>query len=210
MVWREGLAEWQQYQQVMATFGVDAGEIATCCQCRRTLPTEEMISYQNEWVCANCKDDFFQRIRETGSAAVVGLNYGGFWIRFGAKFIDGIILWVVNRAIQMLLGAIMFAIASDGARIAVTVLMVLMQYAIAIGYVTFFIGKFAATPGKMACGLKVIVSNGSRVGYWRAFGRYFAEILSVIILLIGYIMVAFDKEKRALHDHICNTRVIRK
>jgi len=26
--------------------------------------------------------------------------------------------------------------------------------------------------------------------------------------MIGYIMAAFDSEKRALHDHICDTRVI--
>jgi uncharacterized RDD family membrane protein YckC len=43
----------------------------------------------------------------------------------------------------------------------------------------------------------------------RAFGRYFAKILSAIILGIGYIMVGFDSEKRGLHDMICDTRVIR-
>ncbi|HET6371045.1 MAG TPA: RDD family protein, partial [Nitrospiria bacterium] len=43
-----------------------------------------------------------------------------------------------------------------------------------------------------------------------ACGRYFAEILSGIILCIGYIMAAFDDEKRALHDRICGTRVIKK
>jgi hypothetical protein len=30
------------------------------------------------------------------------------------------------------------------------------------------------------------------------------------ICYIGYIMVAFDQEKRSLHDHICNTRVVYK
>jgi uncharacterized RDD family membrane protein YckC len=72
------------------------------------------------------------------------------------------------------------------------------------------VGKFAATPGKMACGLKVIMSDGSQVTYWRALGRHFAKVLSVLILYIGYIMVAFDEEKRGLHDRICDTRVIHK
>jgi len=49
-----------------------------------------------------------------------------------------------------------------------------------------------------------------KVTYLRAFARHFAEFLSGIILGIGYLMVAFDREKRALHDHICNTRVIKK
>jgi uncharacterized RDD family membrane protein YckC len=39
-------------------------------------------------------------------------------------------------------------------------------------------------------------------------GRYFAQWISAIILAIGYIMAAFDDQKRALHDRICETRVI--
>ena len=39
----------------------------------------------------------------------------------------------------------------------------------------------------------------------------FAEMLSSLTLGIGYIMVAFDDEKRGLHDRdICDTRVVRK
>jgi uncharacterized RDD family membrane protein YckC len=62
----------------------------------------------------------------------------------------------------------------------------------------------------MACGIKVVRPDGDRVSYARALGRYFAEILSGLILAIGYIMAAFDSEKRALHDHICSTRVVKK
>jgi uncharacterized RDD family membrane protein YckC len=61
----------------------------------------------------------------------------------------------------------------------------------------------------MACKLKVVTADNDRVSYPRAFGRYFAEILSGLILLIGYIMAAFDDQKRTLHDRICDTRVIR-
>jgi uncharacterized RDD family membrane protein YckC len=35
-------------------------------------------------------------------------------------------------------------------------------------------------------------------------------MLSAILLGIGYLMIAFDDEKRALHDRICDTRVIKK
>ncbi len=59
-------------------------------------------------------------------------------------------------------------------------------------------------------GLRIVRSDGSRVSYLRALGRHFAEFISALILYIGYIMVAFDSEKRALHDHICDTRVIQK
>ena len=61
----------------------------------------------------------------------------------------------------------------------------------------------------MALGLKVVRPDGSRVGYGRAVARYFAAMLGGMILGIGYLLVAFDSEKRALHDMICDTRVIK-
>jgi uncharacterized RDD family membrane protein YckC len=62
----------------------------------------------------------------------------------------------------------------------------------------------------MACKLKVVTSDGGRVSYLRALGRHFAELLSVLTLMVGYIMAAFDEQKRTLHDRICDTRVIKK
>jgi uncharacterized RDD family membrane protein YckC len=86
----------------------------------------------------------------------------------------------------------------------------LVGLVIPIAYTTFFVGRFAATPGKMACGLRIITPDGGRVSYGRALGRCFAEWLSGLTLTIGYIIAAFDPEKRALHDRICETRVVYK
>jgi uncharacterized RDD family membrane protein YckC len=80
---------------------------------------------------------------------------------------------------------------------------------LAILYAVFFISRYSATPGKLAVGLKLVRSDGSPLSTGRIIGRYFSEWLSSITLLIGYIMAGFDEEKRALHDRICDTRVIR-
>jgi uncharacterized RDD family membrane protein YckC len=61
----------------------------------------------------------------------------------------------------------------------------------------------------MALGLKVVRADGTALTTGRIIGRHFAEWLSSLILAIGYIMAAFDDQKRALHDRICDTRVIR-
>src|SRR5207237_3864453 len=84
-----------------------------------------------------------------------------------------------------------------------------MGFLLRLAYSTFLVGKYGATLGKMACGLRVVTPTGGKVSYGVACGRFFAEILSGLLLCIGYIMVAFDEEKRGLHDRICNTRVIR-
>ena len=83
-----------------------------------------------------------------------------------------------------------------------------MSMVIAIAYEVVFVGRFGATLGKMACGIKIVTPEGGQITYLRAFGRYFAKILSAFTLYIGYIIAGFDSEKRALHDRICNTRVV--
>jgi uncharacterized RDD family membrane protein YckC len=62
----------------------------------------------------------------------------------------------------------------------------------------------------MACSLKVVTADGAPISYARAMGRALSELISGLVCYIGYIIAAFDREKRALHDHIANTRVVRK
>jgi uncharacterized RDD family membrane protein YckC len=184
-----------------APIGGDASPAALCNECNRMLPTDEMIRYEGRFVCPTCKPLFFQKVKE--GALVSGQRvYAGFWIRFGAKFIDGIILQLTAGVVGFAIGA---AVANDTAEPIATVVGLLLG----VAYNVFFIGKYGATPGKMALKLRVIRADGTQPSYGLAAGRYLAEILSAIILLIGYIMVAFDEEKRALHDRICDTRVVR-
>ena len=85
------------------------------------------------------------------------------------------------------------------------------QIGLPIVYETLMVGRYGATLGKMAVKIKVVVADGARVSYARAFGRYFAKILSSFTCLIGFIIAGFDNpQKRALHDYICNTRVVYK
>ena len=62
----------------------------------------------------------------------------------------------------------------------------------------------------MAVKARVVNADGSKVSYAKAFARSLAEYLSIVTLFIGYILAAFDSEKRALHDRVCGTRVVKK
>lgn len=82
---------------------------------------------------------------------------------------------------------------------------------IGVLYTWFFLSRYEATPGKLALDLKVVRADGSKLSAGRICGRYFAEMLSSIVLCIGYLLVAFDREEhKALHDMLCDTRVIKK
>jgi len=65
------------------------------------------------------------------------------------------------------------------------------------------------TLGKIVFRLKVVDLNGARISFARATGRFFAKILSGMILNIGYIMAGFTERKQALHDMIAGTFVLR-
>ncbi|GAB4487743.1 MAG: hypothetical protein OHK006_17260 [Thermodesulfovibrionales bacterium] len=185
-----------------------AGERAYCAECGRNFGIDDLIRYENLLICADCKPRFFQKIKE-GSALPFSTEYAGFWIRFAAKIIDGVIMGIVNAGISFL-GMIPTFIDPQGLGLVGFAFSYLLQLAAQAAYATFFVGRFGATPGKMVCNIKIVTAEGEPVSYARALGRHFAEMLSAIILMIGYIMAAFDEEKRALHDRICNTRVIKK
>ncbi len=179
-----------------------------CTQCGRPYPGEEMVRFGAATVCANCKDIYAQRLRETGQVAGARV-YGGFWIRFAAIFIDGIALWIVNFAIQSVTGTRITNPRDLGAMMGFIGINFIISVSISLFYEAFFLVQYGATPGKMIFKLKVITPDGGGISWGRAIGRYFAKYLSGITLMIGYIMAAFDSEKRALHDYIAGTRVIR-
>jgi uncharacterized RDD family membrane protein YckC len=178
-----------------------------CSQCGQSRPADELASFGGLLVCASCKETYAQKLRE-GIITTTALDYAGFWIRVAAVLIDAIILFVIQFVLQMAFAPVLLSGKPAGSLMAILVVN-LIGVAMAATYESVLIARYAATPGKMAMGLAVVRADGSPVSLGRALGRYFSKILSSMTLLIGYIMVAFDSQKRGLHDIICDTRVIK-
>jgi uncharacterized RDD family membrane protein YckC len=217
LVWHAGMEDWVPHgslQQVAAAPGTadDAPRTGVCTECGKLFPKQDLLAYHDAAVCAACKPVFFQRLQE-GAATPGVLQYAGFWIRCAAKIIDTLILMAASWVVSMLLLTPLFRLTGNdvgaGGLVARQVAVQSVAIAIHIAYTVFFLGRFGATPGKMACRLKVVRSNSDPLTYWRAFGRYWGDRLSATLLCIGYLVAAFDEEKRTLHDHICDTRVIK-
>ncbi len=190
-----------------------------CGECGGAYPVQDLVRFGNHFVCANCKPAYVQRMREGVQPIGVPVqqaHYGGFWIRVLALFIDGLIMGVVTVPLMFLagLGSVFSGMdPQDPASIAKILGFEAMfggiGLVIGLLYQGYFVSQKGATPGKLVLGLKIINANdGTNLSVAKAIGRYFANMLSGLILYIGYIIAAFDSEKRALHDHICNTRVI--
>lgn len=139
----------------------------------------------------------------TGGGTVA---YGGFWIRFVAYIIDAILISVAFWVIAFAMGVRMDAESLQDSNIA------LNSVSFVIGWLYFALmesSERGATVGKMAMGLRVVTNDGQRLSFLNATGRYFAKIISAIILCIGFIMIGFTERKRGLHDMIASTLVIK-
>ncbi len=130
-------------------------------------------------------------------------NYAGFWIRAVAVLIDVIIMFVVVGI------PVAFIFGSDfqgtGSLLDIVINFILPL----VGTIWFWL-KFMGTPGKMIMKLKVVdkeTLEGLSVG--QAVGRYFAYLVSILPLLLGFIWIGFDEKKQGWHDKLAGSVVIR-
>jgi uncharacterized RDD family membrane protein YckC len=226
LVWREGMAAWLPLREAQPAAPADAsplklssspttatgGADVTCSQCGGTFAASDVIRYGNASVCASCKPAFVQKLKEGGSVAGGPMEYATFWTRFAAYFVDGIITGVAGMIIGVVLGGAMGAaglMKNPSGIILIQVVAGLAGFVIRAAYFIYFIGKDGQTPGKKMCKIKVVRADGSPVGYGKATGRFFGYLLSSLICCIGFLMAHWDEEKRALHDRLSDTRVIK-
>ncbi len=199
-----------------------------CSQCGRPLAHSDLVQIAGNWVCAECKPAYLSRVMASGAAGAspLGWHYGGFWIRFGARFIDGLIFMVPL--------AIFFAVLIpnllrtkepptpdqiNGVFMPFAILSFFLITFLAGGAYEILMLKYrSATLGKMACGLRVVRSDGRSLNWGVCFGRFFMwnivtsgiPYLNSVLMLVSSIMLGVDDQKRALHDRVCDTRVIYK
>lgn len=191
--------------------------VLVCSQCGRTFPHSDLVPIAGNWVCGDCKPAFLSRVMAGGPGTASSLSYAGVGIRFGARFIDGLVFIIPF----MILAAVVMPnlLATAGRRPT----MFNGSYIVAVAlfglfYEVLMLRYYGATLGKMACGLKVIRSDGSSLGWGVSFGRYFmydvvisaVPFVNWILLITTAIMAGVDEQRRGLHDRVCDTRVVYK
>ena len=119
----------------------------------------------------------------------------GFWRRFGALIIDGLIVGIVELIFRVIL--------RHGVGEFVGLL-------VSAGYFTAFEGgRYGAGLGKQALGIRVIdAETGEPIGYPRAFVRWISAILSTLVVFLGYLWMLWDPERQCWHDKFANDLVV--
>lgn len=207
LVWRQGMNQWQTLAEVKAA---DPGLIAEA-----PPPLPEPPAFDDAAPVAS-----FEAVVE--DAAPV---YAGFWRRVGAYLVDLLLWWFVWQLVVGVIGAAMFpevmAIAQKGPGYQpkpeeIGMLLEFLGLSFAVGFVWaliydgIFLSRFSATPGKLLFGVKVVRADGRPLGLARIAARCAVKGLVGFTLGIGYLVAAFDEQKRGLHDYVCDTRVIKK
>lgn len=155
-------------------------------------------------------------------------NYAGFWMRFVAIIIDGIIISIARVFLVLPFLAMLGISFATGIEnfdpenmddlipfiatvIAAGAALALLSTIMWVLYGTLMeASKYQATVGKLALGLIVTDMNGGKLDFSKALVRNLGKILSNFIFLIGYIMAAFTEKKQGLHDIIAGTLVVQK
>lgn len=136
------------------------------------------------------------------------IEYAGFWIRFGATMLDTLILLLITLPLTFVFYGAEFW-EKEG-----TILLGGWDFAInwvfpAMAVILFWFFK-GATPGKMFTSTKVVdEKTGLKPGGWQSVIRYFAYIVSILPLCMGFFWIVVDKKKQGWHDKIAKTVVVK-
>jgi uncharacterized RDD family membrane protein YckC len=135
-------------------------------------------------------------------------KYVGFWARFAANFLDGILISIFVSP-----GSIWLAYETErrvgsgdwgGALAFYSVLYILSQVILLVLWC-----KKQASICKMAITAKIVdAKTGKAPTKKQLIGRYFAYVLSTLPLGLGFLWIAFDSKKQGWHDKLAGTAVI--
>ncbi|MCD9098871.1 RDD family protein [Luteimonas fraxinea] len=225
LIWRDGLADWQPFRELAAELGVapaagiEAWALEPVAPVATAVASDEAEASWRPLTATGAGDPGYAGSPYAPPTANVArpdavtqggdVVLAGFLKRVAAYAIDAVIVGiasaVVGGLIYELLGVGGFG---RGFWLEQAVINAVSLVLSALYFAWFHAAYAMATPGKMAVGIKVVRLDGARISFLRGIGRYFATILSSLILMIGFLMAGFTQRKQALHDMVCDTLVV--
>jgi uncharacterized RDD family membrane protein YckC len=146
------------------------------------------------------------------------VRYAGFWLRFLAMMIDTVLLTAVTFPLLLAIyGLPDLSLRGDLSDLTTDRTAqyngpagLVIQYVLpAIAAIVFWKYK-SATPGKMILSIKIVdARHGGSLSVTQCLIRYFAYLVSMLPLGLGFLWIAFDKRKQAWHDKLAGTIVVR-
>lgn len=130
-----------------------------------------------------------------------------------ASMADRVQAALIDLGVWSAMSAVAFYFASRIGRTSILGLasawqgLALFALVIASAYILFFGGLIGATPGKMACGIRVLRADGAPLGPLPSLARGFLGLAGIVLFGIGVWPAFWDRQHRALHDRATDSRV---
>jgi len=140
--------------------------------------------------------------------------YASFADRFVAFFIDGIILYAVMFVFWQIFGGLFGALFfSRGSLYMFSAGWIMFTYAVqlvvGVAYFVFLQHEWGYTIGRKIMGIHVEMLDRSRPDQKTFLIRYVSEILSGLILMLGFLLALMDPKMQTLHDRMAGTIVVK-
>ena len=199
LVWKEGMPDW------IAVIDLDELHVSSSASTSPKAPSDS------------------SRSQSPGQANA------GFWFRFFAFLIDGLVIGTVGGALTTVLIIVLtlgFHVSllsvtdrpSDAAEGAFT-LAILLSWAV-VAFANFILhwlyyafmesSSHRGTLGKLACGIIVTDESGAPLSFAQATGRYFAKFVTNATFGLGYLMCIWTQREQCLHDKMAGCLVLKK
>ena len=137
------------------------------------------------------------------------MKYIGFWLRLSAFVIDWLLVFVVITPLGVWASVSTPWLRAGGYLAAAPLIFTGTAFVIGFLYFTLFWSWRGQTPGKMLVRAKVVRTNGETLNFGYAALRFLGLVVCFLTVYIGFIMVAFNVQKRGLHDIIADTCVVK-
>jgi uncharacterized RDD family membrane protein YckC len=183
---------------------VDVSEgVRRCNRCGASFCADCLVDIAGKPYCATCKTEELLDVRSGVDRGTLDLASIG--RRFGASFIDGLLMWI----------PIVIMIATLGLTRATSMRIAggwnfwfLIPTAIGVTYQAMMLAARGQTLGKIALRVKVVAADGTELTGGQAWGREITRAVLGFLYIIDYIPAFFTKEKTTLHDLAAKTRVV--
>lgn len=190
---------------LVCTNHVEVAEgVRRCARCGLPFCPDCLVEIGGRPYCATCKTEQLLDVRSGVDRQQLAL--ASIWARFGAVFLDGLLIAIPMYAIM---GVFMFGSASSGDEPPLWVNFIGVPFTIlSVIYEALMLQmKNGQTLGKMAVKVRVVRPDGSPISAGQAWGR--VAIRTILgCLWIDYIPALFTQEKTAIHDMVAGTRVV--
>jgi uncharacterized RDD family membrane protein YckC len=166
--------------------------------------------------CATANDaqaELSQPVTAPGPAeaapSLVNVEYAGFWKRLAAAAIDLAVLLLIGFCLAIVVPILIAPIVGLPDDIYL-VGSVILFWVVApwLYYSLTERSSKQATPGKTTMEIMVTDTEGGRISFGRATKRYWAKVISIVMLLAGFIMIGFTAKRQGLHDIIAHCLVV--